>query len=147
MRVMGLDVGDRRIGVAVSDPEGWLARGVTVITRTTLSRDLSAIQSIAREEGVEKIVVGLPRRLDGTIGPQAEKAQEFGRTLQERIGIPVVFWDERLSTVAAQKMMISTGVKKAKRKSTIDMAAATVLLQGYLDYVGGGADAGETGST
>lgn len=138
MRVMGLDVGDRRIGVAISDPEGWLAQGLTVITRTTLSRDLSAIQSIAEEQGVEKIVVGLPRRLDGTIGPQAEKSQEFGRALHERVGIPVVFWDERLSTVAAQKMMISTGVKRARRKSTIDMAAATVMLQGYLDYLGGG---------
>ncbi len=135
MRLMGLDVGDRRIGVAISDPEGRLAQGLTVITRTTLSRDIAAIDSIAKEQDVSKIVVGLPRRLDGTIGPQAELSQAFGRALQDKTGIPVVFWDERLSTVAAEKAMISAGVKRARRKSTIDMVAATILLQSYLDYI------------
>lgn len=144
MRIMGLDVGDRRIGVAISDPEGWLAQGLVVITRTTLDRDLAAIASMIREQGVEEVVVGLPRRLDGTLGPQAEKSQAFGRALQERVGVPVVFWDERLTTAAAEKMMIAAGVKRARRKATVDMAAATLLLQSYLDYRSRGQRAVET---
>jgi putative holliday junction resolvase len=135
MRVMGLDVGDRRIGVAVSDPEGWLAQGVTVITHTTLQRDLGALRSMIVEQGVGEVVVGLPRRMDGTLGPQAEKCQAFGQALQEATGVPVVFWDERLTTVEAERSMIAAGMKRAKRKTMIDMTAATILLQSYLDYV------------
>lgn len=138
---MGLDVGDRRIGVAVSDPDGLIAQGIVVITRTNLSRDIAALGSIIREQGVEKVVVGLPRRMDGSIGPQAEKAQAFGRTLQESVGVQVVFWDERLTTAEAERVMISAGTRRAKRKSTIDMAAATILLQSYLDYASRGVGA------
>ncbi|MDA8187180.1 MAG: Holliday junction resolvase RuvX [Dehalococcoidales bacterium] len=131
---MGLDVGDKRIGVALGDPTGWIASSLTVITRTSLKRDVQIIGELAKEHEVQKIIVGLPRRMDGTLGEQAQKAQAFGRELERRLGLPVVFWDERLTTVAAEKMMIGAGVRREKRRERIDAVAASLMLQSYLDF-------------
>lgn len=134
MRVLGLDVGDQRIGVAVSDPLGWTAQGVDTITRTgNTKRDCNLIKDLINTYEVEIIVVGLPKNMNGTLGPQAEKIKEFAGNLQDYVGIPVVFWDERLSTVAAEKMLLSADVSRKKRKQVIDKMAASVILQGYLD--------------
>ncbi|MBI4321653.1 MAG: Holliday junction resolvase RuvX [Chloroflexi bacterium] len=135
MRLLGLDVGDKRIGVAVSDPDLWLAQSLTVIQRVSSKRDFQAIADLVREYEVEKVIIGLPRTMAGEIGEQARKVQEFGRELEERSGMPVEFWDERLTTTGAQKLMIAAGVKRARRKQIIDAVAAALILQGYLDFL------------
>ncbi len=135
MRIMALDVGDRRIGVALSDPEGILASAISVIKRSNKQRDVEKIAALAVEHEVETIVVGLPARLDGTIGEQAAKVQSFARDLERKASQPIVFWDERLTTAAAERMMIEAGFKRQKRKERIDAAAAALILQGYLDYI------------
>lgn len=142
MRILALDVGDRRVGVALSDPSGTLASALTVIERSARERDLRKIAALADEYQVTQIVVGLPRRMDGTVGEQAEKVQSFARSLQRVVTQPVIFWDERLTTAAAEKMMIEAGMKRAKRRARIDAAAAALILQGYLDYLAGSQAAG-----
>lgn len=132
---MGLDVGDRRIGVSISDPQGLLGQSLKVIQRTSLKKDIQAIGELAKENDVGKIVVGLPRQMDGTIGPQALKAEEFARELERRLGIPVILWDERLTTVAAERLMIEAGLRREKRREKIDAVAAALLLQSYLDFL------------
>jgi putative Holliday junction resolvase len=133
MLVMGLDVGDRRIGVALSDPEGMLAWQLTTIFSKGEEADLEAILSLARQNEVERIVVGLPLSMDGSIGQQAEKVLAFSRLLAQHAHIPVDHWDERLSTVAANRAMIEAGLKRAKRKARRDSLAAAIMLQAYLD--------------
>ncbi len=135
MRVLGLDVGDRRIGLALSDPLGILASGLGALERRDLERDIQAILALAEEKQVERIVVGLPKRLDGSLGEQARKVHEFARSLLEVSPVPVEYWDERLSTVAAQELLREAGAKKASR-GRVDAAAASVILQGYLDAKG-----------
>lgn len=133
MRLVGLDVGDRTIGVAVSDPMGWTAQGVTVIQRTSRKKDLSALGALIDEYKAEKFVVGLPRRTDGSYGPEAEKIYTFGSELEREFGLPVEYWDERFSTVAAERVLLEGDVSRAKRRLVIDKVAATVILQAYLD--------------
>jgi putative Holliday junction resolvase len=133
---MGLDVGDRRIGVALSDPSGFLAQGLTVVHRKGLTQDLDTLATIITENEVAKVVIGLPRRMDGSLGEQAEKTKYFGEALQQKVAIPIEYWDERLTTSEAEKAMISAGLKRAQRKVSIDMVAATILLQSYLDFCG-----------
>lgn len=133
MRLVGLDVGDRTIGVAVSDPMGWTAQGVTVIQRTSRKKDLSALGALIDEYKAEKFVVGLPRRTDGSYGPEAEKIYAFGSELEREFGLPVEYWDERFSTVAAERVLLEGDVSRAKRRLVIDKVAATVILQAYLD--------------
>lgn len=135
LRVMALDVGDRRIGVALSDPEGILASTLSVIKRTNREADLTKVADLAAQHEVGAIVVGLPTRLDGTIGEQAAKVQSLARELARKVSQPIVFWDERLTTAAAERMMIDAGFRRQKRKERIDAAAAALILQGYLDYV------------
>jgi len=142
VRILALDVGDRRIGVALSDPSGTLASALTVIERSAKERDLRKIAALADEHQVAQVVVGLPRRMDGTVGEQAEKVQAFARGLQRFVSQPVVFWDERLTTAAAERMMIEAGMKRAKRRARIDAAAAALILQGYLDYLAASRAAG-----
>jgi putative Holliday junction resolvase len=131
---MGLDPGEKRIGVALSDPSGLIAQSLTVIQRTGLNRDLHVIADLAKDHEVERIVVGLPRRLDGSLGPAAKQAEQFARQVERLVCLPVVLWDERLTTVAAQKAMIEAGVRREKRREKIDAVAAAILLQGYLDF-------------
>ena len=132
---MGLDVGDRRIGLALSDPLGILASGLGALERRDPERDVEAILALARENQVNRVVVGLPRHLDGSLGEQARKVQAFAQKLGELLPVPLEYWDERLSTVAARERLREAGVKRASRHR-VDAAAATVILQGYLDAKG-----------
>jgi putative Holliday junction resolvase len=133
MRVMGLDIGERRIGVALSDPLSILAGPLTVIESITKEVAVKQVIDLARENGVECIIVGMPRSLDGSLGKQAQAVQSFVDLLEESIDIPVVTWDERLSTVAADRTMLEMGMKRDKRKKHRDSLAAAFILQGYLD--------------
>lgn len=133
MRIMGLDVGDKTIGVALSDPLGWTAQGLEVIRRENVEKDIGRLSEIAQEYGVEKILVGIPKNMNATIGPQGEKVLAFIGQLKARIDLPIKTWDERLSTVAAERMLIQADVSRSKRKKVIDKMAAAVILQGYLD--------------
>ncbi len=132
-RILGLDVGDRWIGVALSDPGGILASPLIRISRTGTEDAIEAILQLVRQYEVRCIVAGLPYSMDGKIGQQAEKVQDFLQQLSQRLEIPVETWDERLSTVAVGRMMTEAGVKKGKRKGQLDAAAAALILQGYLD--------------
>jgi putative Holliday junction resolvase len=133
MRVMALDIGDRRIGIALSDPGQILARGLEVLRRRSRESDMAAIASLVEEHEVEKIIVGHPRRLNGTVGEQARKVEAYARALQEAVEIPVILWDERFSTLRAQKAMIEAGRRRRERKRRLDAVAAAVILQDYLD--------------
>ena len=132
-RVMGLDIGERRIGVALSDSLRIMAGALTVVERVTDDAALRQITDLARENEVERIVVGMPRSLDGSLGKQAQAVQAFVDLLEKRTDIPVVTWDERLSTVAAERTLLEVGMKRDKRKKHRDSLAAAFILQGYLD--------------
>ena len=134
MRIMGLDLGEKTIGVALSDPFGWTAQGLEIIRRKGQPKqELIRLREIIEQYEVEKVVVGLPKNMNGTTGPQAEKALEYALYLKRKLGLLVETWDERLSTVAAEKILLSADVSRAKRKKVIDKMAAAVILQGYLD--------------
>ena len=132
MRYMGLDIGDRWIGIALSDPSAKLASPVTILKRSDDIADVEAIVSIIEEHDVGLVVVGLPRMLNGSLGIQAQKVEAFTRQLQDRIDIPVEFRDERLTTVSARRLMRVSGTKKSRRKRD-DAIAAAVILQAFLD--------------
>ena len=132
-RIMGLDIGDKTIGVAVSDLMGLTAQGVTTIKRVGKKKDIEAIKQIIAEKQVNKIVSGLPKNMNGTVGPQGEKVQKFCELLKEETNLPIEFWDERLSTVAAERSLIEGNVRRENRKKVIDMLAAVIILQGSLD--------------
>ena len=134
MRILALDVGDKTIGVAASDALLITAQGVEVIRRTNLKRDLERLQQLVNEYEVHTIVIGLPKNMNGTIGERGEITQNFAQTVGKALPhVTIVLWDERLSTVAAQKSLIAADVSRAKRKQVIDKMAAVFILQGYLD--------------
>jgi len=134
VRIMGLDVGDKTIGVAVSDELGITANPVTVIQRTaSLKKDIGEVRRIAEAGGVERIVVGMPLMLDGTMGIQAEKVAGFVEALRRRVRIPVDVWDERLTTVEVERVLVEMDQSRAKRRKVIDKLAAAVILKSYLD--------------
>lgn len=133
MRILGIDVGDKTIGVAVSDPLGFTAQGITTIHRKDENKDLDELKNICNEYNVETIVCGLPKNMNGTIGEQGEKVLKFCELLKKNIDIPIKMWDERLTTVAAQKAMLEANLSREKRKKIVDKIAATYILQGYLD--------------
>jgi len=134
MRVMGLDVGDKTIGIAISDLLGLTAQGVETIRRTNLKADYKRIGELISEKGITEIVVGLPKNMNATIGPQGEKVLAFTEGLKSRFSkLQITLWDERLTTVAAERALISSEVKGKNKKNIIDMVAATYILQGYLD--------------
>jgi len=133
-RSLGLDIGDKRIGVALGDPQGILASPLTIIHRQDEAADTEAIISIVNQYQVGQIIIGLPRSLDGTLGKQAEKVKTFVRALCGYTSVPMKFRDERLSTVLARRLMRDTGSKKKRKvKAHDDAAAAAIILQGYLD--------------
>lgn len=132
-RIMGLDVGDKTIGVAVSDLMGLTAQGVKTVKRIGKKKDIEELKTIIAERQVNKIVSGLPKNMNGTLGPQGEKVIKFCELLQEQTGIKIEYWDERLSTVAAERTLIQGNVRRENRKGVIDMVAAVIILQGYLD--------------
>jgi len=133
MRIMGLDVGDKTIGIAVSDLMHLTAQGVKTLKRTNIEEDLKKLEQIIKERDVLKIVVGLPKNMNGSIGAQGEKVLKFAERLKKRFAVEIILWDERLTTVAAEKMLIHGDVSRSKRKRVIDMIAATYILQNYLD--------------
>lgn len=135
-RIMGLDFGSKTVGVAVSDPLGITAQGVEIVRReeeNKLRRTLARLEELIREYQVEKIVVGYPKHMNGSIGERAEKSEDFAKKIEKRTGLPVVLWDERLTTVAADKAMMEAGIRRENRKNYVDKIAAVFILQGYLD--------------
>ena len=132
-RVLGLDVGDRRIGLALSDPGGVLASPLTIVEHTTESQDIEAILKIAQERGAKRIIVGLPRLMNGDIGPQAQKVQAFAEAMRLHANIPIEYRDERLTTVTAQHLHQESSSKKKKGIVRYDAMAAAVILQDYLE--------------
>ena len=135
MRILGLDVGQKTVGVAISDPLGFTAQGITTIRRTKKSQDILEVKKICDEYSVEKIVIGLPKNMDGSIGFAGEKIKEFSEALKEVIDLEIIFWDERLTTVAAHRAMIEADLSRSKRKKIVDKVASTYILQGYLDLI------------
>jgi putative Holliday junction resolvase len=133
VRYLGLDVGDVRIGVALSDETATLASGLVTLERVGPRKDVRAVAAIVRERGVDEVVVGVPWRLDGSLGPQGEKVMGFVEALRRGLKVPVVTWDERFTTVAADELLAEAGVRRRDRKARIDRAAAALILQGYLD--------------
>ena len=133
MRILGLDLGEKTIGVAVSDPLGWTAQAVDVIRRTTLEDDLAALRAFVDQYSAEKFVLGLPRRTDGSYGPEVEKIYAFAAELKREFDLPVEYGEERFSTAAAQRILLEGDVSRAKRRKVIDKVAAAVILQAYLD--------------
>lgn len=135
MRILGLDLGSKTLGVAISDELGWTAQGVETIKINEESQDynMGRLSEIVKEYGVEKVVLGMPKNMNGTIGPRAEASQQFAQILQKKFDLPVILWDERLTTMAAERMLISADVSRKKRKQVIDKMAAVMILQSYLD--------------
>ncbi|MCI9547293.1 MAG: Holliday junction resolvase RuvX [Lachnospiraceae bacterium] len=137
MRIMGLDYGSKTVGVAVSDALGLTAQGVEIIRRKSEKRmrqTLARIDALIEEYQVESIVLGFPKNMNNTVGDRAEKSLEFQKILKKRTGLPVVMWDERLTTVEAYQIMEETKVPREDRKKYVDELAAMIILQGYLDY-------------
>lgn len=134
MRILGLDLGEKTIGVALSDPLGWTAQGITTLRRgKDKEADLAAIAALVEKFNVERVVIGLPLNMDGSMGPQALAALEFAGELQRRLNLPVETWDERLTTVAAEKVLLEGDVSRRGRKKVLDKLAAALILQNYLD--------------
>jgi len=137
MRILGLDVGERRIGVAVADESVRVALPVAVVERRELPADLDAIARLVQEQGAEAVVIGLPISLNGSLGPQAQAVKAFGQEVSDRLSLPIEYWDERLSSVEAQRRLASAGHRGRKAKAKRDAAAAAIVLQSYLDAQAG----------
>jgi putative Holliday junction resolvase len=135
MKIMGLDIGSRTIGVAISDELAITAQGLKTIRRKSSQEDLDELAGIIRQFEIGKLVVGLPKNMDGTLGKQAEIVFKWIKSVQPRLALPVVTWDERLSTVGASKILLEADLSRKKRKGVIDKIAAVLILQGYLDQM------------
>jgi len=136
MRIMSLDLGEKRIGVALSDELLLTAQGLCVVNSKGTEKDLVQIIALIKEHGVTHLVLGLPRNMNGSQGPMAEKVLEFGRKLAElQPGIPVEYWDERLTTTAAQRVLVEADMSRARRRAVVDKVAAGFILQGYMDSI------------
>lgn len=133
MRTMGLDYGEKTIGVAVSDELGWTAQGIEVIRRKNKQADIEALHSIITNYDVNEIVVGLPKHMNGTVGERGEMCIAFAEALKARFDLPVHLWDERLTTVAAERTLLEADMSRKKRKQVVDKIAAVFILQGYMD--------------
>ena len=130
---MGLDVGTKTVGVALSDELGITAQALTVVRRQNLKQDLAQLKAIATEHEVSTVIVGLPLNMDGSEGPRAEASRAFGKLVESLLAVSIVYWDERLSTVAAQRVLLEADLSRAKRKKVVDQVAAAYILQGWLD--------------
>ncbi|MCA1057952.1 Holliday junction resolvase RuvX [Rossellomorea aquimaris] len=135
MRVMGLDVGSKTVGVAISDELGWTAQGIETIK---IDEDqgvfrVDRIKELADEYQVDTVVVGLPKNMNNTIGPRGEASKAYGELIHQELSLPIKYWDERLSTMAAERVLLEADVSRKKRKKVIDKMAAMMILQGYLD--------------
>lgn len=136
MRILAIDPGSHRLGLALSDPSGTVALPLRVLVRRSEAEDLKELASVVSENQVELVLIGLPRLMDGSIDVAARSAQAFGARVSGAVGVPVEYWDERLTTVAAERFLIEQGKRRAQRRQDVDKVAATLLLQGYLDYRG-----------
>lgn len=135
-RIMGLDYGSKTVGVAISDELGITAQGVETITRSEegkLRRTLARIAELSQEYRINRIILGYPKNMDNSAGARVKKTEEFADMVRRRTGLPVVFWDERLTTVSAERVPMESGVRREKRKAVIDKIAAVLILQNYLD--------------
>lgn len=135
MRIMGIDYGEKRLGIALSDPLGITAQGLPTIERTSIQEDIKKIINIIQEKEVQEIVVGLPKQLNNTVGDKAKEVLNFIDTLKKYINIPIKTFDERFSTVRAHRAMLENDLSRKKRKELVDMVAAQLILQGYLDMI------------
>lgn len=137
MRILGLDYGDKTIGVSISDPFGWTAQGVEIIRRpnpTDIKQSMERLAEIISQYSVEKIVLGFPKNMDNTEGSRCEKTRLFKEKLEKRFtDIPIILWDERMSTIAAQRSLLEADMNRSDRKKVIDKMAAVFILQGFLD--------------
>jgi len=132
MRIAALDVGDARIGVAVSDELGITAQGIGVVRRVGGRRDLEALATLLGPYNPERLVIGLPLNMNGSEGPQAARVRAFADRVAEHLGLPLEFWDERLTTVAAERTLLEADLSRRRRRELVDKVAATIILQGYL---------------
>lgn len=137
MRALGLDVGTKTIGVAVSDALGWTAQGIETVKINEERQifGLDRIKELIDSYEIDKVIVGLPKNMNGSIGERGEACQRFAKLIEEEFNLPVILWDERLSTMAAERFLISADVSRKKRKQVIDKMAAVVILQNYLDSI------------
>ncbi len=135
MRIMGLDIGSRTIGVAVSDELGITAQGLKTIRRKSSEEDLKELTQIIHQFEIKKLVVGLPKSMDGSLGKQAGIVFKWIKSIQKQLSLPIVTWDERLSTVGASKILLEADLSRKKRKGVIDKIAAVLILQGYMDQM------------
>lgn len=133
MRILALDVGSKRIGVAVSDELGFIAQALKTLDTKGRQRDIDSILSIVKEMDVSEIVVGMPYNMNGSEGPQAQKVSEFADQLSRATSVPVLKFDERMSTLAAERILLEADLSRLKRRKVIDKVAAAIILQGYLD--------------
>jgi len=135
MRVLGLDVGSKTIGVALSDEMGWTAQGIETIKINEERNDfgLVRLQELIEQNNVSLVVIGFPKNMNGTIGPRGEASQSFAKLIEDTFGLKTVLWDERLTTMAAERVLLEADVSRKKRKKVIDKMAAVMILQGYLD--------------
>jgi len=134
MKILAIDLGERYIGLAVSDDYAWSAQGLSTLTRLNWEKDFSRINEIIKRYQVKEVVVGLPRHLNGSLGLQGQKVMSFVNQLRQRLNLPVATWDERLSTVTAERVLLEADVSRKGRKKVIDKLAAVIILQGYLDW-------------
>ncbi len=132
MRILGLDLGKKRIGVAISDELGITAQALTTLERGSFERDCAALRGLVQSYEASQIVVGLPLQMSGALGRSGEECMAYGHKLEKNLGVPVVFWDERLSTVAAEKVLLEGDVRRDRRRRVIDQIAACLILDGYL---------------
>lgn len=147
MRIMGLDIGSHTIGVAISDELGITAQGLKTIIRKSKEEDFEEISNIISQFEIGKIVVGLPRNMNGSLGKQAEMVLQWIKNLKEKIHLPMVTWDERLSTVEASRVLLEADVSRKKRKKAIDKLAAVIILQAYMNSMGKNSNDGSFFST
>jgi putative Holliday junction resolvase len=135
MRIMGLDVGSKTVGIAISDELGWTAQGLKTlkIDEERNKFGFDEIGQLIKEYGISQVVIGLPKNMNGSIGPRGEASQRYAEEIENRFFVPTVLWDERLTTMAAERVLIEADVSRKKRKKVIDKMAAMMILQGYLD--------------
>jgi putative Holliday junction resolvase len=133
MKVLGLDIGEKRIGIAVSDELGYTAQGIKVLNRKGMDDDIEVIKELMVAEKVSKIVVGLPKNMDGSLGEGAKKVLSFVNKMEESLSVPVILWDERWTTSEATRVLLQADLSRKKRRQVVDKVAAVLILQGYLD--------------
>jgi putative Holliday junction resolvase len=133
MKVLGLDIGEKRIGIAISDELGYTAQGMRVLNRSGLEDDLTVLRELIKETEATEVVVGLPKNMDGSLGESAQKVLSFAKKVEESFSIPVILWDERWTTAEATRLLVDADISRSKRRKVVDKLAAVLILQGYLD--------------